>query len=179
MRLQPRAQVKRIDEFALPIFDRKLNSGFLRPCSVEDVVATLDKVPNEFLVGLEGVWLMGGTEAQRNTKKFIYGMYSLSRIFLFPFAESRLELHWKSAPKPNVARDYTRFGATISATKGSGAVLRFDLESLRLFFLYDVLLHEIGHHVDRDHRAENAERYATWFADYQRARLSEVGTADR
>jgi hypothetical protein len=167
-----------MDEVALSIFDRKLSSGFLRPCSVEDVVATLNDVPKDFLSGLESVWLLGGTEAQRNTKKFIYGMYSRSRIFLFPIAESHLEQHWKSAPKPNVAREYTKFGATINPSKGGGAIVRFDPVSLRLFYLYDVLLHEIAHHVNRDHRAQNAERYANWFADYQRARLSEIGTAE-
>jgi hypothetical protein len=56
-------------------------------------------------------------------------------------------------------------------TSWDGATLQFDSSSLRRFYLYDVLLHEVGHHVDRDHMSENAERYASWFADFQHAQL--------
>lgn len=70
-----------------------------------------------------------------------------------------------------VAKDYTKFGATLVPEGKGGALLTFDESSLRLFYLYDVLLHEVGHHVDRESNADNTDRYAHWFAEFQHARL--------
>ena len=44
----------------------------------------------------------------------------------------------------------------------------FSLRSLRRFYLYDVLLHELGHHVDKRADEKNnaaRERYAEWFVE--------------
>lgn len=133
-----------------------------------DVLAT---IPPEFLVDLAGVFLLGGTAKQRRLTKVTYGMYSMGRIFLFAFPETALVQRWPKMPKPSVEREYTKLGATISSDGKAGALLTFDLSSLRQFYLYDVLLHEVGHHIDRAQRASNAERYAHWFAEFQQARL--------
>jgi hypothetical protein len=82
-----------------------------------------------------------------------------------------LTQRWSKMPKPSVAKEFTRFGATFVPEGKGGALLTFDEPSMRLFYLYDVLLHEVGHHADREGNADNAERYAHWFADFQRARL--------
>jgi len=168
---RPRIEIVRESEDPLGVYDRTLSEGFVRPWSVEDVARVLQSIPNQFLIGLTGVFLLGGTSRQRSLKSLTYGIYSTNRIYLFALPERMLEQHLSKMPKPNVAHAYTRFGATITPDgKGKGK-LRFDVPSLRNFFLYDVLLHEVGHHVDRDHQSDNAERYATWFADFQQARL--------
>src|SRR5260221_172325 len=43
-----------------------------------------------------------------------------------------------------------------------GVTVTFDKESLRRFYLFDVVLHEVGHHVDRHRTSGDAERYARW-----------------
>jgi hypothetical protein len=57
----------------------------------------------------------------------------------------------------------------------SGWWLIFSESSIRQFYLFDVLLHEIGHHVDRRSRRRDtasSERYAEWFAqEYARSIL--------
>jgi hypothetical protein len=100
-------------------------------------------------------------------------MYSANQIFLFALSEPRLTLIWSAMPKPSVAQRYEQSGVTITSLGNGDAKVQFDEESLRRFYLYDVLLHELGHHVDCEHRAGDAERYAKWFAEFQRARLQE------
>jgi hypothetical protein len=77
-------------------------------------------------------------------------MYSGGRIFLFAYARKMLAQKWSKMPKPSVAKEYTKFGATFVADGKGGASLNFDDSSLRQFYLFDVLLHEVGHHVDRE-----------------------------
>ena len=90
---------------------------------------------------------------------------------MFAPPERILMQKWAKRPKPSSASEYTKFGAIFASTDKIGAILEFDESSPRLFYLYDVLLHEVGHHVDREPRSHNAERYAHWFAEFQNARL--------
>ena len=153
------------------MFDRALADGFVRSWSAEDVADVLRSIPNQFLAGLTGVFLLGGTTRQRGRKSLTYGLYTGRRIFLCALPSRMLEQHLTKMPKPSVVHTYTRCGATLTPDGKGGARLLFDSASLRRFYLYEVLLHEVGHHLDRDHRSENAERYADWFADFQQARL--------
>jgi len=73
---------------------------------------------------------------------------------------------WGNRPKPTTIKEYERMGAKWTQ-RDSGWWLEFDRSSLRRFYLYDVFLHELGHHVDRrrwKRDTESAERYAEWFA---------------
>jgi hypothetical protein len=171
--MRPRAEVARSKQAPLGVFDRPLTEGFLRPCSVDDVVTVLRAVPEQYLSDLTGVFLLGGTTRQRRLKKITYGMYSGNQIYLFALSEPRLTQIWSATPKPSVAKRYEQFGVAITSLGDGTAKVQFDEVSLRRFYLYDVLLHELGHHVDRDHRAGDAERYAKWFAEYQHSRLQE------
>lgn len=173
-KMRPRVEVKRESQIGLGIYDRPIAEGFVRPCTHDDVAGVLAAIPPEFLDNLTGVFIFGGTARQRGlTKKVTYGMYSRNRIFLFAYSEKLLTHSWSHMPKPTVAKEYTKFGATLVPHGKGGALLTFDQASLRLFFLYDVLLHEVGHHVDRANSADDAERYAHWFAEFQHARLLE------
>ena len=173
--MTPRALINRSGSESLPVYDRPLADGFVRPWNVQDVVDVLTTIPQEFLDGLNGVYLLGGTARQRKSKRFLYGTYQGTRIFLFPLQARMMSQIWKQRPKPNIEKNYTKFGATINSHCKGEAVLNFDPKSLRAFMLYDVLLHEVGHHVDRDDVSLNTERYANWFSEYQHARLRELG----
>jgi len=73
--------------------------------------------------------------------------------------------------KPSEIQRYTRFGAQVKSTGHRGVTVAFDELSLKHFYLYDVLLHELGHHADRLKRGGEAERYAKWFAEFQQTHL--------
>ena len=53
------------------------------------------------------------------------------------------------------------------AHDGKNWIYRFTDDAIRRFYLWDVLVHEIGHHVDRfhpDRSTKRSERFAEWFA---------------
>lgn len=170
-KMRPRIGISRDSEESLGVFDRPLAEGFVRPWSLGDVADVLRSIPKDHLLGLSGIYLLGGTSRQRSTNKLTYGMYSDDQIFLFALPKRMLVQHWSKMPKPSLAQAYTKFGANITPDGKGGAILRFDLASIRSFYLYDVLLHEVGHHIDRDHGSDNAERYARWFAEFQHSKL--------
>ena len=80
-----------------------------------------------------------------------------------------------TSSKPSEIKKYTKFGAVVKSSDRGGSTVVFDEPNLRRFYLYDVLLHELGHHVDRLGAAKSPERYALWFAEFQYARLPGLG----
>jgi len=168
----------------LPIIVRPLHSAFLRPFGPAEVAAVLANIPAAFLRDVEGVYLLGGSLKQvraASSDLFHYGCYGHGRIVLHAFPRAKLTQRLARAPKPSVLQGYTRAG--VAFTKhGEAYHLAFSEVSLRQFYLYDVLLHELGHHVDRrlrqnDRRA--SERYAKWFAEAQARKLADTTATSR
>lgn len=176
-RLRARALVDRDDEPRLPVFARPLATDFVRPCSVNDVVTVLVSVPPRCLSELGGVYLMAGTTKQSRARVLTHGMYFRDRVYLFPVPARRLVDGWPCSSKPTDIQKLVAFGATVSPSPRRGVTVTFDEESLRRFYLFDVLLHELGHHVDRQRTSGDAERYARWFAEFQYAQLPSRGDA--
>lgn len=151
------------------IFQQPTHPAFLLPVKELDIRSSLQAVPSEFTQGLAAVILLGGSKKQEQTfkQRFAYGRYDDRVIYLHPYPKKYMESCLRSAPKPNVANEYKRAGATI-ARQGNRWLIRFDEKSLKQFYLRDVLIHELGHHVDamcygaKTHK--KAEGFAEWFA---------------
>jgi hypothetical protein len=165
----------------VPVYTRDLHTDFIRPVEVEDVRGLLSSVPSDFLNSLRGIYLLGGTSKQlrASKKRFRYGCYESGRIYLYAFPRWMLTEIWGQLPKPTIVEEYRRMGAQWNHSD-SGWQLEFDPSSLKRFYLFDVLLHELGHHVDKrvwSRDTESAERYAEWFAQ-EYARLIAKSNAD-
>lgn len=121
------------------------------------------------MTGLAGVVVLGGSKKQEKTfkKLFAYGRYMSNVIFLHPFPKKFIDQRWKTLPKPSLLQEYERAGAKV-AREGKRWWIQFDEESLKQFYLRDVLLHELGHHVDsknfRFKTDRKIESFAEWFA---------------
>jgi len=163
----------------LPIFTRPLHSAFLRPFEPSDVAAVLAGVPPSFLLDVQGVYLLGGSLKQARAATsdlFHYGCYGQGRISLHAFPRGKFHQRLARAPKPSVRQAFARAGVKFT-NEGGGYSVEFSESSVRQFYLYDVLLHELGHHVDRRGRMKDrrsSERYAKWFAETQSRRLAEA-----
>ncbi len=150
------------------IIEYPCREEFLMPVTREEVRATLARVPAAFQRDLQAVFLLAGTRTQLKVvcgDLFSYGFYWADCIFLHPFPLQMLCSVYRHSPKPSDLLDYARVGAEIT-TETDGTVVRFDRRALKKLYLQDVLIHEIGHHVDRanlGHPKEN-EAYARWFA---------------
>jgi hypothetical protein len=159
---------------ALRIFERSLAPRFLRPFTATDVAGVLSSIPPDSLEQLAGVYLMGGTAKQERSRAPTYGMYWENQIFLFPVPAQRLVKGWFCSSNRAELQRYLACGAVLRSAR-RGVTVQFDDESLRRFYLSEVLLHEVGHHVDRNRRsAKAAERYADWFAQFQHVALPPV-----
>lgn len=159
----------------IPIYDLPLAAGFIRPYLSTDVRTALEAVPVPFLNGLRGVYLLGGRKRQLQTASsslFRYGCYVRGSIFLHAFPTSLLRMALGGAITPSQRREFEAVGAVVESA-GRSTSVTFGDDSLRRFFLEDVLLHEVGHHVDVDCMTrpnKDAERYAKWFVQ-ERSRL--------
>ena len=170
-RLRPHERLALEDGDYLPIYERRLSSGFRRPWGTQDLLAVLTRVPQAFLAGVRGIYCMGGTAAQRRRQDLTFGMYTGSRIYLFPVPDDRFRSGWVAAANSAGLEKLRRLGAEVVAVDRRGARVVFDEQSFRRFYLYDVLLHELGHHVDQSGTGRAAERFAEWFADFQHVEL--------
>jgi hypothetical protein len=172
------------DGSTIGIVVRDLHPRFVAPVSPEDVCDMLRRVPEEFLKGLHFVALLGGTAKQEKValgKLFRYGCYGTARIYLHAYPKRLLRVRRKRPPRPHVAQEYERVGAIIAQDK-NGWTLEFTPDALRAFYLYEVLLHEIGHHVDPhvfSRKTAKAERFAEWFAQFNAQRVAERRGAPR
>ncbi|MDH3703395.1 MAG: hypothetical protein OEU46_19005 [Alphaproteobacteria bacterium] len=145
------------------------NPNFINPLNEENILKTLSTVPKNYTAGLAGILVLGGSKKQEKTfnSLFSYGRYRQDTIIIHPFPKRYLEQRFKTLPKPNVMNEYERAGAKVTR-RGKHWYVRFDEDSLEQFYLRDVLLHELGHHVDsenfRSKPLKKAERFADWFA---------------
>jgi hypothetical protein len=161
----------------IPIYVRDLHPEFIRPAEAGDVAELLNRVPSDFLKFLSGIYLLGGTSKQlrASKKRFRYGCYWRSQIYLYAYPRRKMKEYWSHLPKPAIVEEYRRMGAEWKPDH-SGWWLIFNESSIRRFYLYDVLLHELGHYVDKRSQSRStasAERYAEWFAqEYARLILN-------
>ncbi|MCC9656701.1 hypothetical protein [Rhodopirellula halodulae] len=146
-----------------------LHHRFVRPFDEEDVKRILAIVPQEMLVGLQRIALLGGSNRQEKSawnKNWWYGCYGSGSISLFAFPERRRLWESPNLHKPSEMHAYERAGVEMTHVGGKW-IYRFSDNSIRRFYLWDVLVHEIGHHVDRfhpDRSTKRSEQFAEWFA---------------
>lgn len=153
----------------LTIIVQPVHSEFLLPVNEASIRKSLSAVPQKFLQGLKGVVALSGSKKQEKASNslFAYGTYTSDVIFLHPFPKKFLDQISKGLPKPSALQEFERAGAKITRD-GKYWRMQFNENSIRQFYLREVLLHELGHHVDsnnlpfKTHR--KAEGFADWFA---------------
>lgn len=151
----------------LTIIRLPTHRDFVIPVDEENIRKTLDTVPRRYLAGLAAVVVLRGSKKQEKAFKnlFSYGRYMANVIYLHPFPRKYMAACYDAPPKPSVLIEYQRAGATITRDETYFWV-RFDHASLKRFYLRDVLLHELGHHVDAKNLSSKTERKAEGFADW-------------
>ena len=144
------------------------------PVTQDDIEATLARIPSDYVDGIKAILVPSGSKKQIKVSKGLYrfGEYWQECIFLHPYPKVDMTLTFSKKPNPKVIQEYQRAGATV-AQKGTGIEILFDDNSLRQFYLRDVLMHEIGHHNDdrRGRPRRKREGFAEWFASEYGYRL--------
>jgi hypothetical protein len=139
------------------------------PVSKDDVRTELAKVPTEYLSDLDGVVLLGGSRKQERVFSSLayWGCYWSNVIFLAAYPKAYMRRRYKTHVKPSQFAEFKRAGVRFEPSE-NGCYFVFDHSSLRTYYLREVLMHELGHHVDRkNYRSKTSRRiegFAEWFA---------------
>ena len=142
------------------------HSEFVFPNTLADIQSTLQNIPPQFVQGVKAILVPPGSRKQIKAANslYIYGEYWQNCIFLHPYPKKFLIFGNDKDLRPHEMEAYKRAGADIERV-GSKFEIRLTESSLGNFYLKDVLMHEIGHHVDQHKRAQKKrERFAEWFA---------------
>ncbi len=135
--------------------------GYVHPVTADDVRERIEQLPTHLKGGLETVHLRGMT---RKRALFpCYGMQWGSTVYLYAIEESLIETYTRP-PRPHQLIEARMFGG-VWAQEGNVWTLMWTEESIRDFYLNNVLIHEIGHVIDhRNTNFDDRERFANWFA---------------
>lgn len=150
------------DEEGYRIVVRPAGSGFRHVLTPDEVRARLTELPSRFLAGLEVVQLSRMTRKKQSFP--CYGMQWGASLYLYPI-ESNLVEYYTAPPKPSQLIEARMFGGRWEQESEAVWKLIWTDQSIKDFYLNNILIHELGHLVDsRNTRSVDRERFAEWFA---------------
>lgn len=149
------------DQASIRYVMQPAGDGYIHPVSIEDVRQRLAGLPVRFTEPIEVVQFSAMT---RKRSLFpLYGMQWGPNIYLYPI-EASLQETYRRPPTPQQLIEARMFGGVWKQV-GQIWTLSWARESIRDFYLNNVLVHEIGHVNDsRNTNSAARERYANWFA---------------
>ena len=162
--LPPENWYEPLDEYvqAYEIVAQTAGDGFVHAVSSEEVRDRLESLPAWMLDNLQVVQLSKITRKKRSFP--CYGMQWGNSLYLYPIEESLVEVFVRP-PKPSVYTEARMYGARWEQIDERTWHLHWTVESLRDFYLNNILIHELGHLLDdRNSSSQDRERYAEWFA---------------
>lgn len=135
--------------------------GFRHAVDANEVRERLSLLPQQFLRNLEVVQF--STMTRKRQFFPCYGMQWGSAVYLYPIEESLVEVY-RRPPTPQQQIESRMFGGRWSH-QGKQWRLTWTEETIKDFYLNNVLIHEIGHlHDTRNSNSRDRERFANWFA---------------
>ena len=135
--------------------------GYIHAVTVDEVRARLELLPKKFQSQLEVVQL-----SRMTRKRSVFPCYGLqwgTTVYLYPIEESYREVYARP-PHPEQLIEARMYGGKW-CQDGDRWSLQWTAETIRDFYLNNVLIHEVGHiYDDRNTGFEARERFANWFA---------------
>jgi hypothetical protein len=141
---------------------QRAGATYVHPVTEQEVRQRLALLPQQYLQNLEVVQF---SRMSRKRQAFpCYGMQWGNTVYLYPIEESLVEIYSRP-PKPAQRIEAGMYGAKWQSAAGGQWTLTWTAESLKDFYLNNVLIHEIGHLNDpRNTSYRERERFANWFA---------------
>jgi hypothetical protein len=133
--------------------------GFHHPASRQDVVSILERIGPEAMYGIRSVELCRGPAWRQGAMPTFGRLCVPGRIQLYalPLAPWRVP----GMLAKHDAALLAKAGAVVTAHKAVGVTLvEWPGDALRRFMLFDVLLHELGHHILQHHKGKRLARIA-------------------
>lgn len=127
-----------------------------------EVRERLGQLPPHFLRELEVVQLARVTRKKQSFP--CYGMQWGAALYLYPIEDSLIETFY-APPGPNVVNEAKMYGGRWDQPEPDTWTLTWTEETIRDFYLNNILIHELGHLLDdRNSTYGDRERFAEWFA---------------
>lgn len=135
--------------------------GYRHVVTPDEVRWRLSQVPPSMLEGLEVIQLSRMTRKKQSFP--CYGMQWGSTVYLYPIEDTLIEFYGRP-PAPAQRNEAHMYGGRW-VQSGCEWKLVWTEESLRDFYLNNILIHELGHLLDdRNSSYTDRERFAEWFA---------------
>jgi hypothetical protein len=158
------------DELPILIEDNA-SRDFIFPLSGIEVVEALKALPKKDYKGITHVWLRRAKKSEFDSlplAEFICGG-GVRVIILYPWDKSLTENFGIQKPPLKFFREYMKYNVAIKKS-GSSWVCKWNLDSLKKYYVHSLLYHEVGHHVDEYLRCwtkaniKQCEEYADQYA---------------
>ena len=141
---------------------REPGNGYRHVVTPEQVKSRLSRLPKGFLTDLEVVQLCTMTRKKEHSP--CYGLQWGQAIYLYPFEET-LDEYFLAPPPRSLVIETRMYGGRWDLSEPGVWRLVWTESSARDFQLNNVLIHELGHLVDkRNTNYIDQERFAEWFA---------------
>ena len=145
----------------LQVVVEKAGEGYQHVITVDDIRRRVAKLPEQYRSKLEVVQLSRMTRKRRLFP--CYGLQWGTAVYLYPIEASLEELYVR-APRPAQKIETEMFGGQWEQDGGLWR-LTWTEDTIRDYYLNNVLIHEIGHiNDDRNTSFRERERFADWFA---------------
>lgn len=135
--------------------------SFRHVVTEQEIRDRLAELPEHFVTDLQVVQL-----SRMTRKRAIFPLYGMQwgpNVYLYPLEESLIE-RYARMPKPQFRIDTEMYGGKWEEVGGIWQ-LTWTEQTIKDFYLNNVLIHEIGHLNDHRNRSYiDRERYANWFA---------------
>lgn len=136
-------------------------AGYRHVLTPEEIRSRLAMFPAQLLRSLQVVHLSRMTRKKKRCP--CYGMQWGNAIYLYPVEDTRIETFFRP-PKPAQVIEARMYGGRWVQV-GRGWQLVWTDDSIRDYYLNNILIHELGHLLDeRNTSYSDRERYAEWFA---------------
>lgn len=138
---------------------KRPRSGYFHPAGKEEILELLRFFGDECTYGIRTIELVQ-SGSLRSEGRLCFGRLSIpGRIFLYEQPHSPWLL--PGTLPENERQALLRAGAVVELVDGSMQTLvSWQPESLRDFMLFDVLMHEVGHHLLQHHEGKRLARVA-------------------
>jgi hypothetical protein len=137
-------------------------TGYRHVVTPDEVRERLARFPAQLVKPLQVVQLSGMTRKKQGLP--LYGMQWGSAVYLYPI-EANLVETYDAPPKPAQLTEARMYGGRWKQAAAGKWHLVWTPESIKDFYLNNILIHELGHILDdRNTGTVDRERFAEWFA---------------
>ncbi len=150
MRMHNLKKPSKFDELPILIEDNP-SRDFFFPISAEEAKDAMKALPEQDYKGITHIWLRRIKKSDYEKgdlpfAEFICGS-GVRLIVLYPFPKDMNMIIGKKKPSARFSKELKKWDADIERVKGIW-VAKWNIDSLRSWYINTLLYHEVGHHVD-------------------------------